>query len=137
MSAERLFLDTVYIQALLNRADQHHDHAVALHSRVRVAREIWVTEAIFLEVGAALSAINRTAATRFLRSLYHTPNIRIVPITTSLFQKGLDLYEARSDKTWSLTDCLSFVVMQEQDIYEAVTADEHFVQAGFRALMRE
>ncbi|MCW3054352.1 MAG: hypothetical protein JWN14_3522 [Chthonomonadales bacterium] len=137
MSSERLFLDTVYIQAILNRADQHHARAVALYPRVKAAREVWVTEAVLLEVGAALSALDRMAAARFLRSLYLTPNVHVVPIEAILFQRGLDLYEMRPDKTWSLTDCLSFVVMKDQTLYLAVTADEHFQQAGYHALMRE
>ena len=69
MSSERLFLDTVFIQAVLNRADQYHVRAVALHPRVKAAREVWVSEAILLEVGAALSAVDRTAAVR----LFHRP----------------------------------------------------------------
>jgi predicted nucleic acid-binding protein len=137
MSSERLFVDTVFIQAILNRADQHHARAVTLHPRVKAAREVWVSEAILLEVGAALSAVVRTAAVWFLRSLYLTSNVHVVPIDSALFQRGLDLYEARPDKTWSLTDCISFVIMQEQALSDAVTADEHFVQAGYRALMRE
>ena len=104
---------------------------------MKVAREVWVTEAILLEVGAALSAVNRTAATRFLRSLYLTSNVHIVPIDAALFQRGLNLYEARPDKIWSLTDCISFVVMQDHVLYDAMTADEHFEQAGYNALMRE
>jgi hypothetical protein len=53
-----------------------------------------------------------------------------------LFEAGTDLYSRRSDKEWSLTDCISFVVMQEQGIGEALTGDRHFEQAGFRALLK-
>lgn len=137
MSSERFLLDTVYIQAILNRADQHHLRATTLQSRIKDAREVWVTEAVLLEVGAALSAINRVAAARFFRSLYVTSNVRVVPIDAKLFQRGLQLYEARPDKNWSLTDCLSFIVMQDQQLVDAISADEHFVQAGYRALMRD
>jgi len=49
----------------------------------------------------------------------------------------LNIYENRQDKEWSLTDCLSFLVMQERGVMDALTADHHFEQAGFRALMRE
>jgi predicted nucleic acid-binding protein len=96
-----------------------------------------VTEAVLLEVGAAMSAVNRTVAVLFLRSLYRTPNTHVVPMDEELFQRGLDLYAERPDKSWSLTDCISFIVMQDHGLYDAVTADEHFSQAGYRALMRE
>ena len=54
-----------------------------------------------------------------------------------LFAAGLDLYRNRPDKAWSLTDCISFVVMRERSITEALAYDRHFEQAGFRALLRE
>lgn len=49
--------------------------------------------------------------------------------------QALTLYQSRSDKTWGLTDCISFVVMQQHNLTDALTADRHFIQAGFRALM--
>jgi predicted nucleic acid-binding protein len=48
-----------------------------------------------------------------------------------------DIYRNRSDKSWSFTDCASFVVMQEQRLDSALTTDSHFSQAGFRALLLE
>ena len=47
------------------------------------------------------------------------------------------MHKERSDKSWSLTDCISFVVMGEHGITDALTGDRHFEQAGFRALLRE
>jgi hypothetical protein len=58
-----------------------------------------------------------------------------VPASEEVFERGLGLYRSRPDKEWSLTDCISFVVMQEQGIGEALTADRHFTQAGFVALL--
>lgn len=75
MNGDRLFLDTVFIQALLNRRDQYHDRAKAFLPRLRKAAEVWVTEAVLIEVGNALSAINRTAAIQFIEQCYHTNNI--------------------------------------------------------------
>ncbi|MCP4699009.1 MAG: type II toxin-antitoxin system VapC family toxin [Gammaproteobacteria bacterium] len=63
--------------------------------------------------------------------------MRVVSVDTVLFHKALTLYRERGDKDWGLTDCISFVVMREQELTEAMTTDRHFVQAGFRALMRE
>jgi predicted nucleic acid-binding protein len=62
---------------------------------------------------------------------------KIVWASTSLFDEGLGLYEKRPDKSWSMTDCMSFVTMREHGLDEALTADRHFVQAGFRALLLE
>ncbi|NJK50079.1 PIN domain-containing protein [Candidatus Gracilibacteria bacterium] len=135
MAGERLFLDTVFIEALLNRRDELHSKAVSLLPLVRNASQVWVTEAVLTEVGNALSAVNRMAAVQFIQSCYQTDNLNVVSIDTPLFTRALQLYHERPDKTWGLTDCISFVVMEEQGLTDAVTADRHFVQAGYRALM--
>jgi uncharacterized protein len=137
MTAERLFLDTAFIQALLNPRDQYHSIAGSLFPQVREAAEVWVTEAILIEVGNALSATHRVAAIQFIEQCYCTPNLRVVSVDTSLLSKALQLYQTRSDKTWGLTDCISFVVMQTKALTIAVTADRHFIQAGYRSLMLE
>ncbi|NJN24441.1 MAG: type II toxin-antitoxin system VapC family toxin [Acaryochloridaceae cyanobacterium RL_2_7] len=135
MSRERLFLDTAFIQALLNPRDDYHQQAKQLFPRVRVASEVWITEAILVEVGNALSALNRNGAVQFIQQCYRTENIRVVNVDTALLTQALDLYQSRPDKDWGLTDCISFVVMQQQNLTDAVTSDRHFLQAGFCALM--
>ncbi len=137
MTGDRIFLDTVFIQALLNGRDQYHIQAKALLPRVRNAAEVWVTEAILIEVGNALSAFNRRAAIQFIQQCYQTQNMRVVTVDTQLLNRALQLYQCRPDKTWGLTDCISFVVMQEQGIIIAATADKHFFQAGYQALLLE
>lgn len=135
MSRERLFVDTFFVQALLNKRDAYHDEAVAFLPRVRDASEVWTTEAILTEVGNALSGINRMAAVAFIRQCYRTSNMRVVSVDTPLLNQALHLYQMRPDKTWGLTDCISFVVMQQQSLTDVVTADNHFSQAGFRILL--
>ncbi|HAA31514.1 MAG TPA: nucleic acid-binding protein [Cyanobacteria bacterium UBA8553] len=137
MNGDQLFLDTVFIQALLNRRDQYHDKAKTFLPRLRNAAEVWVTEAVLIEVGNALSAVNRTAAIQFIEQCYRTDNIRVVTVDTQLLTYAMQLYQTRPDKSWGLTDCISFVVMEEQGLMDALTADIHFVQAGYRALLRE
>jgi predicted nucleic acid-binding protein len=76
---------------------------------------------------------------RFITTLNHlktNPQGRIVPANEATFDKGVKLFEARADKEWSLTDCISFVVMQQEGITEALTGDHHFEQAGFVALLK-
>lgn len=137
MNGDRLFIDTVFIQALLNRNDQYHQQAKAFLPRLRAASEVWVTEAVLIEVGNALSATNRTAAIQFIEQCYQTSNIQVVPVDTQLLSRAIQLYQSRPDKTWGLTDCISFIIMQDQGLIDAVTVDRHFIQAGYRALLLE
>jgi hypothetical protein len=71
-----------------------------------------------------------------LQVLRAAPRVVLVPATEELFQAGIGLYGSRSDKDWSLTDCISFVLMQRRGIQMALTGDRHFEQAGFTALLR-
>lgn len=135
MNSERILLDTVFVQALLNQSDQYYQQAVALLPRIRAAVEVWITEAVIVEVGNALSTYNRAGAVQFIHQCYHTSNIRVVEIDSPMLQRAVNLYESRVDKEWGLTDCISFTVMQDQNLLDAATADRHFVQAGFRALL--
>lgn len=73
---------------------------------------------------------------RLLTSLREYPTVEIIPPDSTLFDRGFDLYSQRPDKGWSLTDCISFVVMTERGLTDALTGDHHFEQAGFRALLR-
>jgi len=68
MAKKRIFLDTVFVQALLNRRDQYHSKARTLLKRVRTASEIWVTEVVLVEIGNALASINRKGAVDLLEA---------------------------------------------------------------------
>jgi predicted nucleic acid-binding protein len=135
MSKERLFLDTAFIQAVLNKQDQYHAQALKLLPNVKNAVEVWTTEAVLMEVGNALSTFNRQKAANFIKQCYQTQNMRVVNISSQLFHQGLTLYESRLDKNWGLVDCISFVVMEQQHLTDALTSDRHFIQAGFQALL--
>ncbi len=101
MTGDRLFLDTAFIQALLNPHDNYHNQAKQLFPRIRDASEVWITEAIFVEVGNALSAFNRNGAVQFIQHCYRTDNIKVVSVDTALLMQALALYQSRSDKTWA------------------------------------
>jgi predicted nucleic acid-binding protein len=128
-------LDTFYIQAVLNPDDAYHARALALVARIENAAEAVVTEAVLVEVGDALSDKDRGAAVEFIRSCYVTSNITVVPVTASLLARALERYEDRPDKTWGLTDCLSFIVMEDFGMTAVATGDRHFRQAGFDTLL--
>ncbi len=135
MSKQRLFLDTAFIQAILNNRDQYHLSALQLLPLVKIAQEVWTTEAILMEVGNALSALTRQKVVNFIRQCYTTKNMRVINVTSEIFSEGLNLYESRQDKQWGLIDCISFTVMKNNNLVDALTSDRHFVQAGFNALL--
>ena len=129
-----LFADTFYYLALLSRDDATHERAVEV-SRAVLADTV-TTAWVLTEVADALAApAQRGAFLTLLNSLRADPNVVIIPPSNDLFQRGISLYGERLDKDWSLTDCISFVVMRDHGMAEALTGDHHFEQAGFRILL--
>ena len=130
-----VFADSFYFFALLNDRDPAHEKAVAfLQSyRGRMVTTGW----ILTESGDGLAnPANRPAFLATLDTLQADPNITVVECGEELLEAGIDLFRQRPDKYWSLTDCLSFVVMQKEGVTEALTGDKHFEQAGFVALLQ-
>jgi len=129
-----VFADAFYYIALLNPADQHHAAAVEATKNFRVP--CVTTSWVLMEVADALSLPSvRRRTHQFLTQIAGDPNTTIVADHEPWYARGLMLYGSRQDKSWSLTDCISFEVMTQRGISDALTGDHHFVQAGFRALL--
>jgi uncharacterized protein len=129
------FADSFFFLALLIREDARHERAVTTLKTLQT--DVITTSWILTEVADALCSVrSRGGFKRLLAVLDSNPRVTIVPADQSLFNLGVELYNSRPDKEWSLTDCISFVVMQEQGITEALTGDRHFEQAGFTALLK-
>ena len=129
------FADSFYYIALPNRRDAAHEAARRLSESATgpTVTTTWV----LIEVADALSdPALRRGAVRLIGALRADPDCLIVPASEEMFGRGLDLYAKRADKDWSLTDCISFVVMRERGLSEALTGDHHFEQAGFTPLLR-
>jgi predicted nucleic acid-binding protein len=138
MARERLFLDTSFVVARFYRRDQHHQRANQLKVRIESCAELWTTEAILLEVGAAFChPLQRSIVETMWNQFHSDPFFRVAQVSGELLNRGMELFRQRADKEWSLTDCVSFVVMQDQQLTDALTCDHHYVQAGFRALLLE
>lgn len=134
-----LFLDTSYALALVSARDIFHDTAKDLSNEIQ-AKDISIitTRAIIFEIGNSLTKPpRRNSGIELINSLQSDSAVEIMEISSALFRTAYDLFRTRPDKEWSLTDCLSFVVMAERGLTESLTADEHFEQAGFHALLKE
>lgn len=135
----KVFADTFYWVALVNAKDNWHARALALSQTLRNA-QIVTTEEVLVEVLTYLGSSDpqlRAKAVALTRRIFVNPQIDVIPQTHETFLAGLALYEARPDKTYSLTDCISMQAMRQAGLTEVLTHDEHFVQEGFSALFRK
>ena len=134
-----IFIDTTYALAMALDTDNFHAKALELSQRYDSPENRFATtRGVMMEIGNALSKVrHRKGAAALMNSFEADPRIEIVPLSEELNAKAFALYQARPDKEWGMVDCISFVVMQERGMTDALTSDEHFRQAGFRPLMRE
>ena len=129
-----VFADSVYFFAVLNAHDCLHERAVRYAAEG--VRPILTTAWVLAEIADGLCHHTvRQTAVRLFETLGTAADVEIVPPTLELFHRGFERYRQRHDKDWSLTDCISFIVMEERGITEALTSDHHFQQAGFVTLL--
>ncbi|MCX6926192.1 MAG: PIN domain-containing protein [Verrucomicrobia bacterium] len=129
-----VFADTFYFLALLNERDTAHKQAVAASRAPGLS--LVTTELVLIELADALcKPPHRDEVTALWNVVEGDPAFRLVRATSELIQRGRELYRDRADKEWPLTDCISFVVMQDHGLSGALTADHHFEQAGYKALL--
>ncbi|MBI1372981.1 MAG: PIN domain-containing protein [Phycisphaera sp.] len=132
-----VFADASYFIALLNRRDEAHVRALDFSKQPGL--RFVTTEWVFAECADGFSARPelRAVVAEVIRDTYENPAARVIPATHESFRDGFDLFRARADKAWSLTDCISFAVMRGEGLTEALTTDRHFTQAGFRTLLTD
>ena len=131
-----VFLDTGYVIALEAADDQHHDVAVQ-HWRGFTTQlpPLATTSYVFDEVVTFFNSRNQHAkAGEIGNRLLRSPTVQLVHVNEALFYDAWRYFTQHSDKSYSLTDCVSFIVMERLGIRTALAFDQHFVQAGFKKL---
>lgn len=138
-----VFVDTHYWIARANPKDQWHQAAKNADQELGDCIRI-TTDGVLTEFLGALGGKGgsggphlRNVAIKMVRAIMGNPNVQVVPETRKLFLKGLDFYEKRNDKEYSLVDCISMIVMQEKGLNEVLTNDHHFAQEGFSVLIKQ
>lgn len=133
----KVFVDTAAWLALVNKTDGLHSQAKEIRNELTQKKcSIVTSNLVLVETVNALSReAFRQTAIQFMQVLQNSKGIEIVEVDKGLFKQGWELFAARTDKDWSLTDCISFVIMKRQKIKNAFTSDHHFVQAGFEVLI--
>ncbi len=131
---EQILVDTAYVLALVNERDQYHDRAQELADLFE-GRNLLITDAVLLEIGNALARGFKKQAIEIISYFIESEEVEIFRHSSQIFDKAFALYKKYNDKEWSLVDCISFIVMRERGIKQALTFDRHFDQAGFVAIM--
>ncbi len=134
--SSRIFVDTLFVVAAINRRDQYHEQARKI-ARQTAGYPLLTTDAVLLEVGNALARTHKSEAVGVIERFLTSEDMEVVHLTQSLFEQAFGIYKAYQDKAWGLVDCISFVVMREAGVTAVLTFDRHFEQAGFQVLMRE
>ena len=130
-----LFADTSFFVAYLSSRDLHHERAK--HYMLERNEPIATTQWILAELGNYLAETRyRRLFATLCRELHKEQRFEIIPADDHSFQLGLDLFARRPDKQWSFTDCVSFRLMKQRKLQEALTSDHHFEQSGFVALLK-
>ncbi len=130
-----VFADAFYFVARLNRHDQFHRRVVEFTQTFRA--RLVTTDWVLMEVADALSKSNvRNRIRDFILHLRQSAACEVVAASRELHDRALEYYHQRADKDWTLTDCISFVIMEERGLRDALTGDRHFEQAGFNALLK-
>jgi predicted nucleic acid-binding protein len=133
---KQIFADTGYWIGLVNPRDQIHQKVIKITQQLSSVR-LLTTEMVLVELLNSFSdSPFRRAVAGMVLKLRNDGNVRIVPQTSEQFESGLRRYKQSADKNWSLTDCVSFAVMEAEQIQSALTHDQHFAQAGFETLLR-
>jgi len=133
---KQIFADSGYWIALVNPRDQMHAKAVSVTQQLSSVR-LLTTEMVLVELLNSFSdSPFRRAVAGMVLKLRDDRNVRIVPQTSEQFEGAVRRYKQAADKSWSLTDCASFEVMEAEQIQAALTHDQHFAQAGFETLLR-
>ena len=128
------FADTSFFLALLRKDDELHTRAI---QQWKEPRRVLTTEFIVLELGNACSrAADHADFIALVAGIRSNQRITMITLDSRLLDRGLERMASRADKDWSLTDCISFVVMEDEGIRDSLTGDRDFEQAGFRVLLR-
>jgi uncharacterized protein len=138
MSEAPVFVDTGYLIALINRRDRLHPQAKTLAQRLdKAKRGVLTTDGVLIEFANFFAASPlRLLAGASIRRIRSTRGWVIERLTDKLLERAEARYTAHADKSWSLTDCLSMEVMLDHGALETATPDHHFLQAGFRILLK-
>lgn len=134
-----IFADTFYWLALLNPSDDWHQSALD-YARRNPNSDLVVSDGVLDEVlnyASTRGTFMRQKALALCSKIIREPTITVVAYTPELREVGFSLYAQRSDKAYSLTDCISMVVMKKMDISTVLTHDKHFTQEGFVILFQE
>ncbi len=133
----KVFIDSAAWLALVNKNDEFHEKAKEVRGNLFKEKVSFVTtNQIIIEVANTLSKLRfKKAVVKLIESIEKSKDINVIFIDEEIYTQSWERYKDRDDKEWSLTDCISFIIMEDEGIQRAFTTDHHFEQAGFTKLL--
>lgn len=125
--SKTIFIDTLFVVALVNERDQYHERANKLSDELE-GRRFLITDPVLLEIGNALARSFKDRAIEVIHDCLTSDDVELIRLTPAIFDEGFALYQSHGDKEWGLVDCISFVVMRAAGIEECID-----VRPAFRA----
>ena len=134
-----VFVDTAFWISLFDRTDEKYPLAVQLLAQLEKTSFL-TTDTVLTEMMNYFSKTSpfvRLQVAGFVKGVMLDEKVRVLYSTRALLVQSINFYEQRADKQYSLTDCMSMLVMRERSIFDVLTSDKHFRQEGFNVLMAE
>ena len=133
-----VFADTFYWAALTSADDTAHVRALEFSRSVQLDRIVTTDEVLveYLAFFASARPSVRIQPGNTVAQFLTNSRVQVIHQSRDSFLSGLEMYRARPDKGYSLTDCISMPVIRRERLAEALTNDHHFEQEGFKALFR-
>lgn len=131
------FVDTQYLIAIFQESDQWHEKAIEVELHISDYAFV-TTDSILAEILNYFCGFGddvRAEVAGLVRDVISDPKFQVIEQTRTLFLNGVDLYESRLDKGYSLTDCITMNVCRELGINEILSNDKHFTQEGLTILL--
>jgi predicted nucleic acid-binding protein len=137
---EKIFFDTGGIVAVLNKSDQFHKQAHLILEELKATKGgviLITTDYVLDELCSKFAKVSlRRTAVEFIDWFRSGKTRKVISVDEPLFLQAFEDYRSHVDKEWSLTDCISFIVMRREGITKAFATDSDFEQAGFTRLIK-
>jgi predicted nucleic acid-binding protein len=130
-------VDTSGWVALKHKGDTFWQAATALNRSLLTTGARYITSNFVLDEAYTLllHRAGHHVAVELGEEIRTSRLVTVIPIVPDWEEEAWQTFKRYTDKTFSFTDCTSFVVMRHRGISEAFTNDHNFEQVRYQRLL--